>query len=708
MILIIIYRIIGSPYVICLRCSNRAEESLLSDLDSNELATLIQLSPFKCDGPELMESSLLDDSSRGVFKTISEYCEVLRKYHSIFVSDPTASTHPSSIQSLPNTNNHPIILHIKRMLYNEAIQHQYNTFVKRVGQPSNANIFRAYQIEYKGMEDRLLARFRQIQKYEDKRILQYARSCINFDRIRYRMEEILRELQVQHQQKLEEQMQRLNVDQVIEERKVGEGQSDIDRTRDGVTGDVTGPSVAATGGDAVSGTAESGDASAARAAGRTDVDSESDVPPIANDVLFLTALLRWFKHDFFTWVNTPACKNNVSGDNGIAPARYCPGRPPDMENIGGSMPSLEERRDGWAEVTELYRCKLCGEVTRFPRYNNPVTLLSTRRGRCGEWANAFCFICRALSLDVYYVLDFTDHVWVEVFVPSLNRYVHMDPCEKALDKPLMYEAGWGKKLSYIFSISRYGIVDSVSRYTRKFDTDVHARRVMLFEQDLRSILKQRDAYFMQGYILMQSAQRANRQRVNAVGGGGGGVALAALASPSTTLTTESNTTNPLSTAVASASKGNRSAFDTMVEYQYSGTNSAEMMSRVTKDAYDELAEIGDGDLSVSTIELRKRIMKVDLEAMFLRTDHEWKMEELCGRISGSAEWKAQRGEDGRDAEWREGGRWKVSGGGALLGAEEKGIEDVENYYDIQLNVVRKIIKPEIRDDAKPDAEGSYV
>ena len=53
----------------------------------------------------------------------------------------------------------------------------------------------------------------------------------------------------------------------------------------------------------------------------------------------------------------------------------------------------------------------------------------------------------SLGYNVRYVLDFTDHVWVEVRLPTASkdgRWVHADPSEGVLDNPLMYEKGWGR------------------------------------------------------------------------------------------------------------------------------------------------------------------------------------------------------------------------------------------------------------------------
>ncbi len=139
--------------------------------------------------------------------------------------------------------------------------------------------------------------------------------------------------------------------------------------------------------------------------------------------------------------------------------------------VGYVAPSQSERL-GNASRTELYRCRSCSAFTRFPRYNKALWVTQTRRGRCGEYSMLLYRMLRALGYKrIRWVVDWADHVWVEAFlgddiigvVRSNNdsisdkenekkkkrgRWVHLDPCEAAIDNPLLYSS-WGKNQTYL-------------------------------------------------------------------------------------------------------------------------------------------------------------------------------------------------------------------------------------------------------------------
>lgn len=161
----------------------------------------------------------------------------------------------------------------------------------------------------------------------------------------------------------------------------------------------------------------------------------------------LSTLTEWFKRSFFAWVDSPGCD-------------YCGGR---TVSQGAPVPSNEEERAYLATRTELHRCTMCGNTTRFPRYNDPIKLLETRRGRCGEWANCFGAIATALGVRTRILNNFEDHVWNECLVG--NRWVHVDACEGVVNRPLLYEKGWGKQVRRVVGVDTFGVVDVTRRYT---------------------------------------------------------------------------------------------------------------------------------------------------------------------------------------------------------------------------------------------------
>ncbi|KAK4849857.1 hypothetical protein QYF36_001422 [Acer negundo] len=188
------------------------------------------------------------------------------------------------------------------------------------------------------------------------------------------------------------------------------------------------------------------------------------------DHAFLLQLLFWFKKSF-RWVNAPPCDG-------------CGGA---TTNQGMDTTPLPSEIQYGASRVELFRCNFCSRITRFPRYNDPLKLVETREGRCGEWANCFTLYCRAFAYETRLVLDFTDHVWTECFSQSLGRWMHLDPCEGIYDKPLLYENGWNKKLNYVIAFAKDGVYDVTKRYTKKWH-EVLSRRNITTEQTVSSVV----------------------------------------------------------------------------------------------------------------------------------------------------------------------------------------------------------------------------
>lgn len=173
--------------------------------------------------------------------------------------------------------------------------------------------------------------------------------------------------------------------------------------------------------------------------------------PCVRDLL-LVELVNWFNTQFFQWVNNIPC-------------RVC-----------GSEESRLRRTEREGDIrVEVTVC--CGQESKFYRYNDISQLLVSRKGRCGEYANCFTFLCRALDYDARIVHSHFDHVWTEVYSEAQMRWLHVDPSENVIDSPLMYQHGWKRHIDYILAYSRDDIQDVTWRYTNDHQKILHLRKL---------------------------------------------------------------------------------------------------------------------------------------------------------------------------------------------------------------------------------------
>jgi hypothetical protein len=180
----------------------------------------------------------------------------------------------------------------------------------------------------------------------------------------------------------------------------------------------------------------------------------------AEETVTLTSLkkfLVWFRDEFPYYYDACLhCGNSVNN------------------SYYGVVYPTEDERSHQAGVVELYLCgnEQCASTSRFARFNSVLKMLQTRRGRCGEYSVLVMRMLLLLGYQARWTVDWADHVWAEVRIGG--RWVHVDPCEAAVDEPLIYQ-GWGKKQTYVVAYSFTEAEDVTSKYTTDSDGIVERR-----------------------------------------------------------------------------------------------------------------------------------------------------------------------------------------------------------------------------------------
>jgi len=125
---------------------------------------------------------------------------------------------------------------------------------------------------------------------------------------------------------------------------------------------------------------------------------------------------------------------------------------------------LFEREYTLTELLEWLHRKVKWSKGKITRHNDPRRILAYGKGRCGEFSILFTALCLAHNYRARLILDMSDHVWTEVWNKKQNRWVHVDPSEKRIDDPKMYERDWKKSLKEIYAFENGNLEDVTKRY----------------------------------------------------------------------------------------------------------------------------------------------------------------------------------------------------------------------------------------------------
>jgi len=123
--------------------------------------------------------------------------------------------------------------------------------------------------------------------------------------------------------------------------------------------------------------------------------------------------------------------------------------------------SLFERTYSLTELLDWMHARLKFSKDDIVRHSDPLEILAYGQGRCSEFSVLFTSLCLAHNYRARLILDMSDHMWTEVWNPQQKRWVHVDPSEKKIDDPEMYERDWKKDLKEVYALEN-GHVENVT------------------------------------------------------------------------------------------------------------------------------------------------------------------------------------------------------------------------------------------------------
>jgi transglutaminase-like putative cysteine protease len=132
--------------------------------------------------------------------------------------------------------------------------------------------------------------------------------------------------------------------------------------------------------------------------------------------------------------------------------------------LHSELRKLFEKTYTLQELLDWLHTKLHWNKGKIPRHTTPLAILKHGQGRCGEYSILFTALCLAHGYRARIVIDLTDHVWTEVWNKEQNKWTHVDPSEKRIDDPKMYERDWKKNLQGVYAFENGKMKDVTKTY----------------------------------------------------------------------------------------------------------------------------------------------------------------------------------------------------------------------------------------------------
>ena len=125
--------------------------------------------------------------------------------------------------------------------------------------------------------------------------------------------------------------------------------------------------------------------------------------------------------------------------------------------------ALFDRSYDYVELLDWEHEKLVYTAESIERYEDPLQIVEYGKGRCQEFAILYVALTLAHGYQSRLVMDiYGDHSWAEI--NSQGVWTHIDPTEKRVDDPFMYERDWGKNLRLVLAFGSGTIEDMTPSY----------------------------------------------------------------------------------------------------------------------------------------------------------------------------------------------------------------------------------------------------